>query len=108
MTAETTFQVEFIRDLTEGWTGTAKLWRVDPPIKWGHHFEDDEGGESEYVVTSATVALFSGPETYVFPANADGEVVDWGELPGSFRGSLDHDAAIRGLGNDDFRWDDDE
>lgn len=81
---------EFVRDI-DGFTGTAKLWRVDPPVKFG-----DE--KSRYVITSATVAMFSGPETYIFPANEDGEILSWLELDGSYRGGLDHDRAIRALG----------
>jgi len=70
------------------WTGEAVLYRLDPPLP-------DSGA---YVVVSATYALFSGPETYIFTANADGDVTDWVEHPGSFRGGLDHEKALRGLG----------
>jgi hypothetical protein len=69
-------------------TGEAVLYRLDPPLP-------DSGA---YVVVSATVAPFSGPETYIFTANEDGEVTEWLELPGSFRGGLDHEQALRGLG----------
>jgi len=86
----------FVRDLS-GFTGSAKLYHVSPPIE-----QKDWDGEVEavhsHVVVSATVALFSGPETYIFPANEDGQVVDWGELDGSFQGDLDHEAALRGAG----------
>lgn len=89
---------EFVRDISnddDSWTGTAKLWRVSPPVR----FSTLEGGtrETEYVITSATVAIFSGPETYIFPADSEGEVMNWIELPGSYRGDLDHDRAIRNL-----------
>lgn len=52
----------------------------------------------QYVVVSAVVATFSGPETYIFEANEAGSVVSWTELAGSFRGGLDHAAALRGAG----------
>lgn len=42
--------------------------------------------------------MFSGPETYIFPANEDGKVVHWAELEGSFRGGLDHERALRNAG----------
>lgn len=90
---------ELVRDL-EGFRGEAKLWRVTPAVKWGNHYQGDAGGETEYIVSSAVVAMFSGPETYLFPADADGEVLDWSELPGSYRGGLSHDAAMDGLGDD--------
>lgn len=82
----------FVRELDD-MRGSATLWKLSEPYtlrKW-----DDETGQSvEYIVTSAVEAPFSGPETYVFPANEAGEIVDWGDLPGSFRGSLDQVKAL--------------
>jgi hypothetical protein len=66
-----------IRKLT-GFTGDAVLYRLD---------------SGEYVVASAVVAPFSGPETLVFPADESGEVTSWIEI-GGVRGLLDHDAAL--------------
>jgi hypothetical protein len=74
-----------VRKLT-GFTGSAKLYRLDPPL---------EG--NEFVAVSATVA-YRWPETYIFPADESGNVLDWGELDGSFRGALDHAAALEGAG----------
>jgi hypothetical protein len=73
-------------------TGDARLYRLSAPLT------DDAGNPTEYVIVSATFALYSGPETYIFPANADGKVTNWGELPGSFQGCLDHEAALGGAG----------
>jgi hypothetical protein len=70
-----------------GWTGDAALYRLDEPHEGADH-----------VIVSATVAMLSGPETYIFPASAEGEVTDWGELEGSFRGGLDHAEALRRAG----------
>lgn len=47
---------------------------------------------------SAADVMFSGPETYIFPANEDSIVVHWGELEGSFKGGLDHERALRNAG----------
>ena len=80
----------FIKRLSD-WKGDARLFKLSEPTKY-------EGGETEYVVVSAAVALFSGPETYIFPANDSGEVADWGELDGSFQGDLDHERALRRAG----------
>lgn len=76
----------FVCDLV-GWNGRAKLYRVDPP---------HEG--VEHVVVSAVSAPFSGPETYIFPADADGNVTSWLELDGSYRGGLNHVAALVNAG----------
>ena len=69
-------------------TGEMRLYKLDPPLD----------GSVAYVVVSATVAMFSGPETYIFPADSDGEITDWGELEGSYRGGLDHAEALANAG----------
>ncbi len=79
-------QAHYVKDL-DGFKGEAKLFRMDPPLE-GHKF----------VVASAVIALFSGPETYLFPADADGKVTDWIELEGSASGTQDHEEAIRNAG----------
>ena len=84
-------EIEFICDLPVKQTGaTQKLWEVEPPV-------DLDGKKVECFVSSAVVATFSGPETYLFRSDAHGEVIDWAELPGSFRGALDHEAAVKGF-----------
>lgn len=77
---------QFIRTLY-GFTGNAALYRMTPPHD-GH----------EYVVVSATRVMFSGPETYIFPATSDGKVSDWCELDGSYRGSMSHESALANAG----------
>lgn len=85
-----------IRDI-EGWRGRASLYKLDPPIEdepWG----DEPKKSFGHVVVSATIAMFSGPETYIFGAGEDGEVISWSELPGSYRGGLSHAEALQGAG----------
>ena len=73
------------RELPNSSSGaTRKLWRIS------------HAGEVQYVITSAVSVAFTGPETYVFAATEDGEVSDWLELDGSFRGAFDHERAIEG------------
>lgn len=55
------------------------LWEVLPRID-GH----------KYVITSTSNVQFSGPETYMFASDEKGNIIDWCELPGSYRGKLDH------------------
>jgi len=92
----------FVKDL-DGWTGTAKLYKLSKPIGWGSSW-DDEGNEqspensTEFVIVSATVAMFSGAETYIFPADENGNCLSFGELDGSYRGGLNHEAALNGAG----------
>jgi hypothetical protein len=68
------------------------LYRVDPPVVY------DEDKETDHVIVSASVVPVSGPETYIFPADSEGNILDWAELEGSFRGDLDHTRALIGAG----------
>jgi hypothetical protein len=78
--------------IKKGTSSSGAMWecfQLDPPLA-GH----------EYVRVSAVIAPFSGPETYLFPADSDGEVTDWGELEGSYRGGLDINEALHRAGYD--------
>lgn len=87
----------FVRDLAD-FSGSAKLYRVNPPMAQ-RDWDGAETGPAECVVVSATVVPFGGgPETYIFPANANGEVTDWDEMNGSYKGDLDHEVALAGAG----------
>lgn len=81
----------------EDWTGDARLYELSEPVEY-EDLDEDRTDVTKFVIVSATVASFSGPETYVFPATEDGEVINFLELPGSFRGGLDHKAALVGAG----------
>ena len=79
-----------------GFAGKAHLYHLDPPLE--HTDWNDEVSVHEYVVVSGAYAFMYGPETYIFPANEDGEVTDWGELEGSFKGYIDHNEALERAG----------
>lgn len=89
----------FVKELS-GFAGAAKLYKLSEPVKYNKPYRknDPPAEETIFVVVSATSVIFSGPETYIFPSDEDGKVVDWGELDGSFRGEFDHERALRGLG----------
>ena len=75
--------------------GDARLYRLSEPVKF------DGGsvrGETNYVIVSAVNVPLAGPETYIFPATKYGGVINLGELDGSYRGGLDHAAALTGAG----------
>lgn len=76
----------FVQKLT-GWQGDARLYKLSEPL---------DG--FDFVVVSGVNALRTGPETFLFGAREDGEVGSWLELDGSFRGRIDHEAALRGAG----------
>lgn len=90
------------------------LWKVSPPITFNAPANGEplsfaldmerKDFDTSYVVTSAAVVPWGGPETYIFPANEEGEILGWSELPGSYRGGLDHEEAIKNVGSYD-KWD---
>lgn len=91
----------FVKTLSD-FTGTANLYRLNPPLTLRDRDRDRDGDgpvTAEYVVVSATVVPFGGgPETYIFAADAAGEITSWLEMDGSYRGGLDHEEALRGAG----------
>jgi hypothetical protein len=93
--AETkTITATFVRNLS-GWKSDAQLWKLSEPVGY-----DEDGGAkvADHVIVSAVEVMFSGPETYIFPATSDGDALDMLEMVGSLRGALDHEAAIARAG----------
>lgn len=81
---------KFLRDIP-GFTGDARAYELSEPL---------EG--ASFVIVSATVAMFSGSETYIFPATRESlecnEPSGWLELEGSYRGGLSHERALENAG----------
>ena len=94
MSAANSKMARFVRDL-DGFTGHASLYELSEPAAYGY---GDDAGHTTFVVVSATNAIFSGPETYIFAADKKGKVKSWSEMEGSYRGDLDHAKALRGAG----------
>ena len=76
-----------VKKLSGTWAGEARLYQLSEPLE-----------TYEFVIVSATVVIYCGPETYIFGADPDGNIADWGELCGSFQGGLDHERALRNAG----------
>lgn len=92
---------KLIKDMSEDFRGNAALYSVSPPIPYGIDWDDEDEKylySADFVIVSAANVIFTGPETYIFPASADGEVLNWIELDGSYRGGLDHKIALRRAG----------
>ena len=88
----------FIKNL-EGFKGDARLYRVLPAMTSVSYEDCGEVVEShDFVIVSAVDVLFSGPETYIFPATEEGKVVRFSEMEGSFRGDLNHHEALARAG----------
>lgn len=75
-----------------GFTGDARLYKLSEPLGY------TDSDMYDHVVVSAVNVMFSGPETYIFGADENGETVNWIELDGSFEGGLDHERALRDAG----------
>ena len=74
---------------------TAKLIKSNLPGFSGNAalYETSDQG---FIVVSATNEFVT--ETYIFPGDADGNVTDWGELDGSYKGGVSHEVALTGAG----------
>lgn len=64
-----------------------RLYKTNPPL---------DG--NKYVIVSAVMAILSGPETFIFPSNKDGDITEFGELNGSYKGGLSHQIALENAG----------
>lgn len=95
MSTKTATKIKQLKDFT----GEAILFQLSEPVAYDYDWDAEQyKSMTQFVVVSATDAMHSGPETYIFPANEQGEVIHWSELYGSFKGALDHDTALRNAG----------
>ncbi len=90
---------KFIKKCDWG-TGDARLYELSEPVEYDKPWdeEDPPAKMTKYIAVSAANVPFSGPETYIFPADENGEVLKWGELDGSFKGDMDHIKALMRAG----------
>ena len=83
---------------------TATLVRTIAPAVPGasqalYSLSEPLDGHSTVVVSAIPAPFDTGrPETYIFGADESGGIVDWSELPGSFRGGMSHSEALSGAG----------
>ncbi len=98
-------KAKFIKEL-RGFTGDAYLYELSESVKystWIEEDEEDESGErlktafTSFVVVSGCYA-YGYPETYIFPSDSQGKILNWGELIGSFQGDIDHKRALSQAG----------
>ncbi|MHA1941933.1 MAG: hypothetical protein ACW97P_09420 [Candidatus Hodarchaeales archaeon] len=90
----------FIESL-DHWKSDARLYELSEPMQYkGLQFKDQEDGQTKFVIVSAVIAPFYGPETYIFPATKDGQAINHLKMEGSFRGDLDHRQALLDAGFD--------
>ena len=83
-----------IREDLPEFVGHASLYRIFPEVAY---HADGVMPTTNYVIVSA---VHDHPinETFIFPADESGSVIDWGELDGSLRGTTSHRKALEGAG----------
>jgi hypothetical protein len=87
-------QATLIKSHLESFRGDAGLYKLSPPMSdYG-----DELTQYTHVIVSAVTLPDNNVETYIFPADSEGNILDWGELPGSMKGTLSHTHALREAG----------
>lgn len=87
------------KKMLRGFNGVAGLYELSEPLK--PYAIDENDSEYNYVVVSAAIA-YGGPETYIFGADENGNVLDWLELPGSSRGVYCHKTALENAGYEEM------
>lgn len=81
-------------------TTTQILYRLEPPlaVDW-----PKDRLITHVIVSGSEHPAFNIKETYIFEADATGEVMDWVELPGSFQGEINHAKALANMGYNKVR-----
>ena len=79
-------KASFVKQLKD-WTGDAALYELSEKVPYVK-------GETNFVVVSAADTFDHGPETYIFPADEKGEILNWREMKGSLGGVMDHVKAL--------------
>lgn len=79
-------------DTMPGMRGQASCFELDPPIV------DYYDKKVYFVVVSAANVPLSGNETYIFPSDEKGGIVNWGEMPGSRKGTVSPKGLLKELG----------
>jgi hypothetical protein len=73
----------------------ALLYKLSDPIKFMN--EGKECGVFDVVVSAVTNHVGT-KQAFIFPSDKDGNVISMMELPGSQKGTLDHEAALEAAG----------
>lgn len=82
-----------VRTIEDNSEQTKELFRCYPPMPY---VLDGVNHYCKYVIVSAVDRYVC--ETYIFRSDEDGNVVDWGELEGSFQGEKNVDQALANAG----------
>jgi hypothetical protein len=71
--------------------GRAAIYKLSEPLS----FREDRSCTHVFVSSTTVMGV---PETYAFPADESGKVLDWGELDGSQKGDVSHEQVLSDMG----------
>ena len=77
-------EAKFIKKLENGVRASQNLYKMNPPYQG-----------NKYVILSKST--YMGGETYIFPSNEEGQILDWLELQGSMRGNWSDSEILEGI-----------
>ena len=80
----------FVADVSARFNGHAELFKLDTTMRVGN---TELGRKYNHIVVSAISNKWA-TETYIFPSDQNGEILDYTELQGSYRGGTDIDKAL--------------
>jgi len=87
----------FIKDVSDKycWRKSELYYLYEPII-----YEGENSNVTHYIIVCAESMAINTmiPETYMFPANSSGDILDWVKLSGSQRGICDIEAALLAAG----------
>ena len=80
----------FVADVSAEFNGHAELFKLDTAMRVG---DTKRGRKYNHIVVSAVNSRWT-TETYIFPSNQNGEILDYTELHGSYKGDTNIDRAL--------------
>lgn len=90
-------KAKLIKDNLKNFKGHAALYKLSEPLIY-QSWLDKTAKHYEYVICSTSYNSLGELQTLIFGANQKGEVVDWGDLPGSMRNSTSHEEVLNNAG----------
>jgi hypothetical protein len=94
---------KLIKDDLTGFRGHAALYQVTPPMASSSWDGPDAPSQMNDFVVVSSANVMGRNETYIFPANEKGKVLDWIQMEGSQGGIYSHDDAFANVGYDIVR-----
>lgn len=95
MSLTATKTATFVRDVSADFNGHAAHYSLSEPIVETSWEGEVRGEYSDVIVSAVSTYAY---ETLIFPATKDGKIVNFGDLDGSMRGTLDHADALSNAG----------